>query len=284
MPYQPDDFWEIDPEYAEVYASMVATGRAVAAELSVAIVAIARNSQPHLANTLELLDQVAGGFKSARGYIFENGSLDDTAGELDDFAASHPWLVVEHGTEAGVDSRGFERERTERLAACRNRCQDWVRDNAADTTYTIVVDTDPARGFSVDGVFNSIGWIGHLSGTTASRPVGGMASYSVFRHEQGGRGPHKWLAYDAWAARQNWWRDMRHEAGFEWFHFLLPPAGSPPIPFNSVFGGLAVYQTRAFLDGRYAGDDCEHVPLHRSMRAAGGWQMYLNPGSRYVAQ
>jgi len=274
VPCRPEDFWPIDPAYASLYADGVKEGRAVAADVSACLVAIARNSLPYLTNTLELVAEVAAGFKRFSAYVYESGSEDGTAEALDAFAAAHKWMTVEHGPEPGDDSRGFERARTERLAACRNRCHDWVRANAPGTSFTIVLDTDPHGGFSVDGVFNSISRLG--SG------AGGMASYSVFRHEKAGRGPQKLLQYDAWAARLNWWRDMRNEIGFEWFHFLLPPAGSLPIQMNSAFGGLAVYSTAAYLSGRYSGEDCEHVPFHRSLREA-GWRMYLNPGSRYVA-
>lgn len=76
--------------------------------------------------------------------------------------------------------------------------------------------------------------------------------------------------------------------GMQWFHLFLPPVGSPPIPMNSAFGGLAVYTRRAFLSSRYSGigvngqPDCEHVAFHHGMRRK-GYQMFLNPGSRYVA-
>jgi hypothetical protein len=106
--------------------------------------------------------------------------------------------------------------------------------------------------------------------------AGGLASYSLYRAEDG-------IAhYDAWAARPNWWRDRKYEIGFQWFSTFLPPVGSPPIAMNSAFGGLAVYRTEAFVSGGYSGEDCEHVPHHRRM-AERGWQMYLNPGARYVA-
>jgi hypothetical protein len=90
--------------------------------------------------------------------------------------------------------------------------------------------------------------------------------------------------YDAYAARLNWWEDRRQKSGFMWFHMLLPPVGSPPIRMNSAFGGLAVYRTEAFTAPgvHYAGGDCEHVALHKSMRQA-GYGLWLNPGCRYAA-
>jgi len=267
---RPETVWPVDGEYTELYEQKTLAGIDAAKSSSVAIVAIARNSLPALANTLPLITMVKRQFADAKMYFFENDSEDQTAAVLDKFAEIEPGVVVEHQTLGGIDSRGFEKERTERLALCRNRCLEWVRDNAADSEYTIVFDTDPAGGLSPDGVFNSIGWM-------IERPwAGGMASYSLARYPDG-------IAhYDAWAARLNWWRDRREEINMTWFWQLLPPVGSPPIEMNSAFGGLAVYRTKAFLAGGYVGDDCEHVGHHKKMREA-GWKMYLNPGCRYIA-
>jgi hypothetical protein len=33
----------------------------------------------------------------------------------------------------------------------------------------------------------------------------------------------------------------------------------------------------AFKQGRYAGGDCEHVTMHRSLREAGHGKIYVNP-------
>lgn len=181
----------------------------------------------------------------------------------------------------GADTRGFEPCRTERLARCRNECFHWVAKEQCKTTWTIVLDLDPQHGFSVDGVFNSIGWMAHLASQSPAAKIGGFASYSLLRRtEEGGR---VGIAhYDAWAARLSWWEDLRNTMGFMWFSFLMPPVGSPPFPMNSAFGGLCVYNTQAFLSGGYSGEDCEHVPHHRRMSSA-GYQLYLNPGSRYIA-
>lgn len=273
---RPEAVWPVDDDYAADYEAKTLAGIAMAKDTSAAIVAIARNSLPALANTLPLITMVKRQFRDCKMYFWENDSQDATAAVLDKYAEIEPGVTVEHGTLGGIDSRGFEKERTERLALCRNKCLEWVRANAADTTWTIVFDTDPAGGFSPDGVFNSIGWLGGMMAAGCPLQPGGMASYSLARYPEG-------IAhYDAWAARLNWWDDRREKVGMNWFWQLLPPVGSPPIPMNSAFGGLAVYQTAAFLSGGYSGEDCEHVPHHKRMRAA-GYQMYLNPGCRYIA-
>ena len=276
----PEDVWAVDGEYRELYWSHVASGKKIAAESGVNIVSIARNAMPLLTNTLEIVGEVRKDFRSSQMFVFENDSTDGTAEALDGHAARNEWFQVSHETWGGLDSRGFERSRTERLAKARNICLDWVRRNGADREYTIVLDLDPAYGFSPDGVLNSIGWFHDPVIPTGA--AGAMASYSLYRvtNEEGAVGVAQ---YDSWAARLNWWRDRRDEpGGLGWFSMLMPPVGSPPIPMNSAFGGLCVYRTAAFLAGGYSGEDCEHVPHHRRMAGA-GYQLYLNAGCRYVA-
>lgn len=277
---RPEDVWPVDHEYDDLYMSMVGAGVRAASKAGANVVAIARSAMPLLTNTLELTAELRPAFSRFQMFVFENDSTDGTAVALDGHAARNEWFTVEHATWGGDDSRGFEKGRTERLARARNICLEWVRANGQTNEYTIVVDLDPEHGFSPVGVLNSIGWLdsGDLIGR---KPAGGMASYSLYAVRDGGNAAI--AQYDAWAARQNWWRDRREEAGgMAWFSTFLPPVGSPPVPMNSAFGGLCVYRTEAFLSGGYSGEDCEHVPHHRRMAEA-GWQLYLNPGCRYVA-
>jgi hypothetical protein len=272
---RPEDFWDVD--YIDSYKEHVEFGRVEARRQNLAIVSICRNAMPYLTNTLRLVDELAGFWRDCSLYVYENDSTDETATVLDDFAIRQ-WVTVEHDTLGGEDSRGFEPERTIRLAKCRTRCQEWVRKHAPDAGYVMVLDTDPHGGFSVNGVLNSLGWFCEMMGESFHRrEPGAMASHSLFvRKEEVGYGV---AAYDAWAARLNHWEDDRK---MQWFHLLVPPVGSPPIPMNSAFGGLCLYRREAYLAGVYEGGDCEHVALHRSMQRA-GYQLFLNPGSRYVA-
>lgn len=280
---RPEDFWKVEPNYQAGYEQKVADGAEAAMWSKVAIVAIARNAMPFLDGTLLLVNELAGRFKAAAMYVYENDSEDGTVEALDAFAAVRPWVTVEHATLQRPDLRGFEPERTVALAEYRNRCRLWVENNAADADYVVVLDMDPHGGFSVDGVLNSIGWIRELkSRSSGDCGVGGMASYSLFVTVKDGE--PELAHYDAYAARLNWWEDRRNMTGHMWFHALLLPVGSPPIRMNSAFGGLAVYRTEAFLAPgvHYAGGDCEHVALHRSMAQA-GYGLWLNPGCRYAA-
>ena len=273
---RPEDFWNID--YVDSYNEHVEFGRVEARRQKLAIVSICRNAMPHLRNTLALVDELAGLWRDCSLYVYENDSTDETAKVLDDFAIRQ-WVTIEHDTLGGEDARGFEPERTVRLAKCRTRCQEWVRRSAADANYVMVLDTDPHGGFSVHGVLNSLGWFCEMLGESFHRrEPGAMASYSLFLREES---PGRFGAaqYDAWAARLNHWEDDRH---MTWFHTLVPPVGSEPIPMNSAFGGLCLYRREAYLAGVYEGGDCEHVLHHKAMQKA-GYQLFLNPGSRYIA-
>lgn len=292
---RPEDWWPVDPEFAKHYDYKVEVGRNLAAEGNVAVVMLCRNSMPFLVNTCRLLAELSGRFRSCRHFWLENDSTDGTAEAMEELAAfvvpgsngRVGRVETEHQTLGALDERGFSAERTTRLAGLRNRCLEWVRALDRRPEWTIVLDSDPHGGFSVDGVLHSIACLESPATLTGVWTHGCMASYGVMRAERThgpghGIGPHKLYQYDGWAARQNDWRDRRDEVGFSWFFTNLPAVGSQPIPMYSAFGGLAVYKTEAFLDGGYEGGDCEHVAHHRRMRAM-CWSVHINPGCRYVA-
>ncbi|NDD03888.1 MAG: hypothetical protein EB078_03195 [Proteobacteria bacterium] len=272
----------VEPQYMAVYQEYCRRGEEIASRSKCAIVSIARNAMPHLEKTLALVERTAMMFQAATYYVYENDSTDSTPLVLDEFAASRPWMTVEHETLGEPDTRGFEEGRTVRLARCRSRCQSWVERHANDATFVLVLDVDPHGGFSPTGILNSVGWM------ASHGDAAGMASYSLFvRRDE--MGQTSIAHYDAWAARLNFWEDRRDcPGGMLWAHMMMPPVGSPPIPLYSAFGGACLYRASAFRRGVYDGigvngvPDCEHVSFHRSMRRH-GWAMYLNPSSRYVA-
>lgn len=272
---RPEDVWPVDRDYIDDYERAVVRGKAAAGNGSAIIVSIARNAAGMLPNTLGMVEEVRQHFARCDMFVFENDSTDGTDKLLADYASSRPWFKVRSETWGGEDARGFEPERTERLAKARNICHDHVGLSTVDYDWTIVLDLDPEYGFSVDGVFNSISQLGS--------EFSAMASYSLMILKFEGDDEPRMAHYDSWAARPNWWRDRRNEpGGLAWFSAFLPPVGSPPLRLNSAFGGLCVYKTEAYLSGRYSGEDCEHVPFHRRM-AASGHRLAVNPGCRYIA-
>ena len=264
--HYPDVLLPPEPECEGLYRHAVQEGRDIAARSTVALVSICRNAMPWLPQTLSLVEQTGGMFRSWSAFVFENDSSDDTKEVLkawSDHDRRKVSLNINHRPHL---SHTIATERTVALAEYRTQCQHWVS-HIEPVDYVIVYDTDPWGGWSVDGVANSLYWLDRIPGASA------MASYSwaeVMAGEQ-----RIAINYDAFAARLNHWnrRDQ------QWFHAWHPPVGSVPVRFNSAFGQLAVYRSENYLRARYSGEDCEHVTGHRTM----GGAVYLNPSSRCVS-
>jgi hypothetical protein len=275
---RPEDFWPVEERYREAYDDAVAVGRDNAALYKLAVVMIARTSCPHLRNTLSLVGELLDGpWRKTAFFAYENDSADETPDVLAEFCGRRGDACLVSESHNTPDERGFEPERTHRLARARNHCAGWVAKNAGDFEYVCVLDSDPHGGFSVDGVYNSLGWYAvYQSSPAAVRKVGALASFSLYVEKAE---DYCVAHYDAYAARLNWWENRGSNT---WFHSLMPPVGSKPIQMNSAFGGLCLYTRDAYRSLRYEGGDCEHVLAHRAMHAA-GHTLALNPGSRYVA-
>ena len=280
--HRPDVLLPPGPEFADEYASSVRYGRERAAESSVAIVGICRNAMPWLPQTLRLIEETGSMFKSWSAFIYENDSTDDTKDCLMAWQDHSQRCVSLNFIGRPHLNTTIAQERTIALAEYRTACQRWVA-HGDRPDFTIVVDTDPWGGWSVDGVATSIAEM------TRDPSWYGLASYSWCEMNVGGT-PFA-AQYDAFAARLNHWtrRDQ------QWFHHWHPPVGGPPVEFYSAFGQLAVYRTSRYLQGAYSGADCEHVTFHRSIAAAAGLddgdyyagpthvRLGINPSSRCVS-
>lgn len=277
---RPEECWPIEERYREAYDAIVEVGRLNAALYRLAVVMVARTACPHIQNTLSLVGELLDGpWRSTAFFCYENDSHDETPAVVERFCAGRPRACLVSEVLLEPDERGFQPGRTHRLAAARQKCKHWIAENVPGYEYVLVLDADPHGGFSVDGVYNSLGHFATMqSSQVTPRRAGAMASYSLYVAANAD-GTFGIAQYDAYAARLNWWEDRKQTA---WFHALLPPVGSPPIPMNSAFGGLCLYTREAYRSLRYAGGDCEHVHAHRAMRAA-GHGLFLNPGSRYIA-
>ena len=255
-----------DPEFASEYADAVRHGREVARESTVAFVAICRNAMPWLPRTLALLEETGAMFKDWAAFIFENDSQDDTKEVLKAWSDQTQRTASLNINFRPHLNHTIAQERTVALAEYRTQCQWFVR-HGEPVDFVVVFDTDPWGGWSVDGMATSVHWLDVMPQASC------MASYSWAQVQQP-TGPLA-IHYDAFAARLNHW----HRRDQQWFHLWHPPVGGRPVRFNSAFGQLAVYRAASYLAGRYSGEDCEHVCLHRTMPG----EVYLNPSSRCVS-
>lgn len=270
--HSPDTLLPPDTEFLEPYWYAVTRGLEEAAETSVAFVAICRNAMPWLPRTLDLVERTGSLFRSWSCFIYENDSTDGTKDYLEN------WENLDN-TFASINENGrphlnytTDAVRTHALAEYRAECQRVVASGTLGTPdYVIVFDTDPWGGWSVDGVMNSVG---HMA---LDSTLYGLASYSWGEWAPPITQSVMAVHYDAFAARLNHWRQRDQN----WFHGWHPPVGSPPVEFRSVFGQLAIYRRRQFLQGRYTGEDCEHVCFHRSIDSR--CRLALNPSMRCVS-
>jgi hypothetical protein len=246
-------------------------------DAEVAVVGLARNCERPLAGNLSRLVELCSGAKSWQLHIETNDNTDGTEQVLYDFCSQFQQATYTSQTLGRQQfTAEFAGRRTEALAEYRTACQEWVRDHARYADFVVAIDFDSWGGWSHAGFLHGVGEL--YDSATAY----GMASVSLLQWRQDEAGTEQWVHYDAWALRLNsTWDDYTAGQG-GWKHAWLPPVGSPPVPVVSAFGGMAIYETGAYLSGTYDGSDCEHVPFHASIAAKTGKSLYLDPAMRTV--
>ena len=246
------------------------------AESSIVVVGTARNCAQWIAGTIANLQEALSGFRRVQWLIVESDSDDDTPAQLQALSRRMGQFEVRH--------LGMLRTRlplrTERLAYCRNTYLNELKSPEAyrDVDYVLVVD--------LDGLTNALTAAGIAS-------CWDRLDWDACAANQ--RGPY----YDIWALRHTpWspndcWEQVRlmkalgvcqaeAEAASVYSRIVNIPETADWIEVESAFGGLAIYRRAAIVLGTYNGlsskgeEVCEHVALHRDLRAAGA-VIFLNP-------
>ena len=271
---QLQDIWQVHKDFIQIYNETTLSGKKIAQNSKIAVVGLARDCEKNLQQSIDHLLQLIN--KQLKIFIYENDSIDNTKNLLQLNQKTNNINISLHNHHI-LKLTGLERQRTNNLAHYRNICLDWVKTNCQDFDYVIVIDLDADLGFSIDGIYNSIGWLKNIN------DAGGMGSYSLYL--QASNHQVQYCHYDSFAVRLNHWQPTAEnfDDNNAWFRNLHPLVGSNPIPLYSCFGGLAVYKTKAFLSGRYDGSiGSEHVLFHKSLQK-NGYNMYLNPSIRFFA-
>jgi hypothetical protein len=248
---------------ASQYQAAVRRGRARMAETRIVFCGLARNVANILPLTRLRLERTGAMFADYRIFLYENDSADDTAAQL---AA---WAAVNSRVQLVSERRGRRQHASVRclaraadMAEYRNRCQQHVRELWTDFEYVCVVDTDLLNGWSYDGLAHSFG----------SEPWDSVGAYGVIHRRR--HFSLRALHYDVWAYRAfGDFAPLEGKVG----NALSWRRGQPLVPVYSCFGGIGLYRMPAWLSACYSGEDCEHVTLHRAMRAAGYDRQFLNP-------
>lgn len=264
--------------FEESFWATVRLGERAASEANLAIVGLARNCAGPLAANLDACESLGAAFAGWVLHVETNDNTDETISVLDAFCEKHPGEASYRNRLLGRKqyTTEFAGPRTEALAEYRAACQGFVRKHAWASDIVIAIDFDLWGGFLKEGVMHAVGEL------YRDQSIYGAASVSLFQYRDPSQEKPQWVHYDCWALRLNsYWDDYTAGLG-AWKHQWLPLLGSPVVPVCSAFGGLAAYRCEDFLKGRYSGEDCEHVPFHRSIAEQTGKRLVLDPAMRTV--
>lgn len=244
--------------------------------LRVAVLGVVRNGEQSLHGAVQRIAAALPSAWSVRWVVVESDSDDATVALLQQLGSTVPgfWHRSLGRLRDGLPGR------TARIAHCRNVALEALQALAPEYTpdYVVVADLDGVN----DGLTQ-------------------QALLSCWQREDWDAcganqdGPY----YDLWALRHPHWcpGDCWAEAAFLAEHGVEPERARLAavyarmlhisrehnwIEVDSAFGGLAVYRSSALLGLHYEGvtadgtEVCEHVALHRQLRARGG-RIYINP-------
>jgi hypothetical protein len=249
---------------SESYFAAVKSGRTAMRQARTVICGLARNIASHLPSTMARIERLGSMFADYRVLVYENDSIDATPAILNRWAETNQ-RVTAISQRRGKEQHGSVRcpKRGNDMAEYRNRCQQIVADRWADFDYVCLLDMDLVGGFSYEGIAHSFG----------SQPWDAVGSYGII-YQRRKLDLNRSLHYDVWA--------FRHFGSYEELdgtegNLMSWQRGETLVPVYSCFGGLGLYRMPAWLSARYSGGDCEHVGLHRQMRARGYDRQYLNP-------
>lgn len=261
--------FNVFPEFQKNYQNTVLKGKEFIQNKNIVITGLTRNNGDKLYNNIKLLDNLK---INSSYFLYENDSTDNTQDLLQKLSQENPncqYLseklnLIQYGQVK-------DKERTQRLAECRNICLEFIRDNHRTSDYVIVMDFDYSL-LSIDGLFHSFGVLAENNKIDATAGF----SYEIKMNNI------LWN-YDSWAFRWTWWDDLQKQYDYYnidpmgWFGLYYPPIGSSPIFVNSAFGGSCIYKTSVFLNGKYSGEDCEHVMFHKFLKTQKDFVLVANP-------
>lgn len=260
----PDWLFPTSVESWSEYRRLVELGQSRMRGAKVVICGLARDVADILPQSIARIERLGEHFADYRVVIYENDSRDATPALLADWTErNHRVQAMRERIGDPINPTARCLRRAARMANYRNRCLEVVRSQFADFDYVIVVDTDLQGGWSDDGVANTFGH-------EAWDFVG--SNGIIFKRQ--GRDLNVPIQFDAWAFRRNGdFAALTTTA----VNCLRWQRGESLAPVTSCFGGFGVYRMPALLSARYAGWDCEHIPLHFAMRRNGFHRVFLNP-------
>lgn len=279
-----DELLPISNEFQLAYHKYIEYGKQFLASQKICIIGLTRNTSKTILSVIDSLTKLGASAKDHKIIFFENDSLDNTVSVIDTARENNKNLIL--------ISKHYNRpqfgpvqdiNRTNALAEYRNILKDYVLNKYVNYDFTIVTDTD-FKNFSLDGVYNSFGWL------MQNNSIGAMCGNSFeYKNIFESKNLSLWN-YDSWAYRGSWWNNLQAsntaKINFDpmfWFGLQILPVGSSPFRINSGFGGMTIYRNHFFVGGNYSGEDCEHVMFHYNLKQKyPDFHLFLNPSQRML--
>lgn len=262
----------------------------------VLITGCAQNCGPWLPAVLRNVEQLRSLCRASQVLLLENDSSDTTVEEIRTYAR----------TNSGVHALAFPGlnqripAKTVRLAHLRNTALAWLAQHGGWTSidWLVVLDLDGvnAAPWDLPQLQQALEWWQHqpeAAGLFANQR-GGYYDLWALRHPE-------LCADDVWEAMLNLHGKQPQHSDAELFAAIYEPRqfslhpSADPLEVDSAFGGLAIYSSSwlARAAARYCGEQpvswssaqgerwlrwqcCEHVALHRQLRAVGG-RLWIHP-------
>lgn len=270
--------------FRQDYLNKVDLGYRKMSKSSVAICSTVRDCARRLEKNIPKIEKLRVCFQDSIVVAIENDSIDGTKDVLTHWKESEAGITVisnDYGidtiveTDDGVDA-SFSDHRIGRMAFYRNQYMRELKDKK-NIDYVIVVDLD-LGDISIDGIANTFG----QSNTWHAVAANGLNHYPFSELT------NSYKYFDTYAFCEiGDERPRTKRIIFEYqklLQYLRP--GMLMMPVSSAFGGLVVYDYHALLSAEYdvltnddneVGVQCEHIALHRKMRAEGFDKIFINP-------
>lgn len=240
------------------------------------VVGLARNCAKSLRRDVTVLAAAAGDFSRVSFLVVESDSTDATPQILRELSEERTGfaylslgsLVSQHPL------------RTDRIAVCRNRYLDELRQNPryAGADYVLIADLDGANRDLTVRALRSCWQSEETWDVCTANQSDAYYDIWALRHAS-------WCPVDCWEQYRQLRPLFGHEQALSMAIHSRMVQLSPQsdwIEVDSAFGGLALYKREALLAAHYCGLDaagvqvCEHVPFHAQLRQQ-GFRIFINP-------
>ena len=213
---------------------------------------ITRNSASYIETALMRVRELGSLFQKYHIVVYENDSMDNTVSLLKKTRVNY--ISEQYGYKE-YNSRDPNPTSLDRMAHYRNQLKKSL--DKYDVDYIIILDFD-VQHISWDGFFYSFS---HEFDACFARGLCVRENQSNY--------------YDYFAHREVGCID--DGINQECVKKYGESKNTSLIPVDSAFGGIAIYKKEVYMAGTYEGGQCEHVPFHKSLKARGFNQLFINP-------